>query len=178
MKNNNKLNAVKTWLTRMGVIGAIAAMSFGASCKHDDPVTPPTPEPEPTPVIPTKEITLNWTWNDFNTGDILSKDTVKKYADMEDVKFVFLNIVNEDNGGWSSTFSARVFHMAADSLQPRFDISNKVRGSGTIFVSENGGAQLSNPTGNGTGMAASDSTKFANWGYGIKRYNPSVSNGR
>ena len=129
-----------------------------------------TPEPEPTPVIPTKEITLNWTWDDFNNRDIVNKDTIKKYTDMEDVKFVFLNLVNEDNGAACSTFMVMVFHMIYEDLQPRFDISNKVRGSGTFFVDEMNGAQLPDSASYWSGMAASDSTKFANWGYQIKRY--------
>ena len=148
------------------------ALPMMNSCKErDDPMPQPTPEPEPTPVIPTKEITIDWTWNDFDNYNIVSVDSVKKYTDMEDVKFVFLNLVDEDNGRNSSRFSARTFHMVYEDLQPRFDISNKVRGSGTIFVSMNGGAQAPDSAG-GTyvGMYASDSTKFANWGYVIKRY--------
>ena len=97
---------------------------------------------------------------------------------MEDVKFVFLNLVDEDNGRNSSRFSARTFHMVYEDLQPRFDISNKVRGSGTIFVSGDGGAQWPDSLPNAEGMAASDSTRFAKWGYVIKRYSAAQQNSK
>ena len=126
-----------------------------------------TQEPEPTPVVPTKEITIDFDFFD-NCGNI-NKDTVKKYTDMEDVKFVFLNLVNEDGGLLSSGLSTSTFHRVRDSLQTRFDISNKVCGSGTIFVNKNVGAQL--PDGvSGTGMNVSDSTWYASKGYQIKRF--------
>ena len=117
----------------------------------------------------TKEITIDFDWTE-HWGN-LNKDTIKKYTDMEDVKFVFLNLVNEDNGEASSMYTASLFHALYGDLQPHFDISNKVRGSGTIVVHGEGGAQWPDSVeGNATGMYASDSTKFANWGYQIKRY--------
>ena len=137
-----------------------------------------TPEPEPTPVVPTKEITLNWTWDDFNNYAIVSKDSIKKYTDMEDVKFVFLNLVNEDGGRQSSNFSTSVFHMAREEdLGERFDISEKVRGSGIIYVDPMYGAQVPDDV-NGDGMHVSDSAWFAEKGYQIKRYDPSAQKSR
>ena len=126
-----------------------------------------TPEPEPTPVIPTKEITIDFDFFD-NWGN-MNKDTVKKYADMEDVKFVFLNIVNEDGGRLSSGLSTSNFHRVRDTLQTRFDISPKVCGSGTIYVDPTGGAH--NVTiGNVAGMVKDDSIWFSDKGYQIKRF--------
>lgn len=129
-----------------------------------------TPEPEPTPVVPTKEITLDFNWH---TGvwnqEKISIDTVKKYADMEDVKFVFLTVVNDDNGVESSGFSTRAFQRARDTLQTRFDISPKVRGSGIIYVNPEIGAQV--PDGElAGGMCVSDSAWYASKGYQIKRF--------
>jgi len=126
------------------------------------------PEPEPTPVVPTKEITLDWDWNNLWT-DGINKDTVKKYADMEDVKFIFLNVVNEDDGSLSSCYNTNGFHMARDTLQTRFDISDKVRGSGTIYVHREFGAQVPDDV-YGTGMHVSDSAWYAEKGYQIKRF--------
>ncbi|MBR6067730.1 MAG: hypothetical protein IKP45_08000 [Bacteroidales bacterium] len=124
---------------------------------------------EPTPVVPTKEITIDFDWYD-RLDEALNMDTIRKYVNMEDVKFVFLNL-QDDNGVTSSNFSASVFHSAVNNLQPRFDISNKVCGSGTIFVSGEWGAQWPDSVPGGySGMYASDSTKFANWGYQIKRF--------
>lgn len=53
-----------------------------------------------------------------------------------------MNLVytEESTPGQSSGYSTRAFHTGRDSLQKRFDISPKVVGSGTIFVSEVGGA--------------------------------------
>ena len=117
----------------------------------------------------TKEITIDFDWYD-RLDEALNMDTIRKYVNMEDVKFVFLNL-QDDNGVTSSTFSASVFHSATNNLQPRFDISNKVRGCGTIFVDEMGGAQWPDSVPRTYfGMYASDSTKFANWGYQIKRF--------
>ena len=134
-----------------------------------------TPEPQPTPVVPTKEIVLDWDWASWATDRVtsISKDTIKKYADMEDVKFVFLNILNEDGGARSSNYSTRAFHTAHDTLQTRFDISPKVRGSGIIYVEPEIGAQIPDGT-FGTGMNVSDSVWFADKGYQIKRYDPSA----
>ena len=129
-----------------------------------------TPEPEPTPVIPTKEVTIDWNWDKLWAGELADADSVKKYTDMEDVKFVFLNLIDETHGSGSSRYPAWWFHATIDSLQQRFDVSNKVCGSGTIFVHGEGGAQWPDSLPNAGGMAASDSTKFANWGYQIKRY--------
>jgi hypothetical protein len=127
---------------------------------------------EPTPVIPTKEITLDWDWESWFTT--ISKDTIKKYADMKDVKFIFLNIVNK-NAGYSEDFSTRIFHIARDTLQTRFDISDKVRGSGIIYVNGYCGAHVQSVT-SGTGMAEVDSIWYAEKGYEIKRYDPAAQN--
>ena len=126
-----------------------------------------TQEPQPTPVVPTKEITIDFDFFD-NWGN-MNKDTVKKYADMEDVKFVFLNIVNEDGGRLSSGLSTSNFHRVRDTLQTRFDISPKVCGSGTIYVHPEIGAQV--PDGElAGGMCVSDSAWYASKGYQIKRF--------
>ena len=83
-----------------------------------------------------------------------------------------MNLVytEESTPAESSGYPARAFHTMRDSLQKRFDISPKVVGSGTIFVSDVGGAHLNNPTGNGTGMALEDSIWYASKGFTIKRY--------
>lgn len=111
------------------------ALPIMNSCEEPDNPLPPIPEPEPTPVVPTKEIVIDWTWGNAFDGEI-NKDTIKKYTDMEDVKFVFLNLTN---GEASNGYRTRNFHTARDTLQTRFDISPKVMGSGTIIVHGQGG---------------------------------------
>ena len=129
---------------------------------------------EPTPVVPTREITLDMVWRDIIAGNV-SKDTIKKYTDMEDVKFVFLNFTYNDDvtPGTTSTYPTIAFHTIRDTLQTRFDISPKVRGSGIIYVEPDIGAQIPDGT-FGTGMNVSDSVWFADKGYQIKRYDPSA----
>ena len=133
-----------------------------------------TPEPEPTPVIPTKEIVLDMVWRDIIAGNV-NKDTIKKYTDMKDVKFVFLNFAYNDDvtPARLSGYPTIAFQTARDTLQTRFDISNKVRGSGIIYVDPEIGAQIPDGT-FGTGMNVSDSVWFADKGYQIKRYDPSA----
>jgi hypothetical protein len=150
------------------------ATNYDSDAKKDNG-TCVYPEPEPTPVIPTKEITIDWDWGKLWAGELASADSVKKCADMEDVKFVFLNLVDvdEDNGmSTSRDYAAFIFHRAVDSLQKRFDVSDKVLGFGTIFVNEVNGAQLSDPTSRLLGMAAEDSAKCVGWKYNIERYYP------
>jgi len=177
MKIKQNYNISKAKSIVLGMLAGLFALA--ASCERDDPMPQPTPGPEPTPVVPTKEVTLDWDWGSFD-NDIatkISKDTIKKYADMEDVKFVFLNILNEDGGSLSSTFRTIGFHNARDTLQTRFDISDKVRGSGIIYVNGTKGAQVPDDV-NATGMHISDSAWYAEKDYTIKRYDPSSQKSR
>ena len=132
-----------------------------------------TQEPQPTPVVPTKEIVLKYTWGDIFDGKI-NNDSIKKYTDMEDVKFVFLDL---ETISATSNYRTIHFHTGRDTLQTRFDISPKVRGSGTIYVNPEIGAQVPDGT-FGTGMNISDSVWFADKGYQIKRYDPSAQKSR
>ena len=138
-------------------------------------------DPEPQPTEPTKVITMDWNWH-TGVWKQLNCDTIEYYAAQPDVKTIILFADKdapvehpENQGGCttsaalSSGYPARVFHTVRDSLQTRFDISPKVVGSGTIVVSEVGGAHLNNPTGNGTGMALEDSIWYAAHGFTIKR---------
>lgn len=134
-------------------------------------------EPEPTPVEPTKVITIDWDWV-TPVWSQLNKDTISYYAAQNDVKTIILNLdnnaVNETTGyssaAISSNYSPCDFHRACDSLQKRFDVSPKVMGSGTIFVDNEGGAQMPDPSADGTkGMAIEDSIRFTNMNYDIER---------
>ena len=129
-----------------------------------------TPEPEPTPVVPTKEITIDFDFFD-NWGNI-NKDTVKKYTDMEDVKFLFLNIVNEDGGRQTSGLTTDLFHSVRGDLQTRFDISPKVRG-GWGFTPYQILPDCDSINIGVMGMIRSDSAQFSNWHYGVY---PVISN--
>ena len=131
-------------------------------------------EPEPTPVEPTKVITMDFDWRTpFNTAINLKE--IKNLTDQPDVKNVCMNLVytEESTMGESSNYPTRAFHIARDSLQKRFDISPKVIGSGTIIVHSEGGAQQPSVT-EGTGMALEDSIWYASKGFAIKRFDAST----
>ncbi len=163
-------------LRRVFYLALAAMMAFMVSCKDKDEEQP-TPTSEPTPVVPTREITLDMVWRDIIAGNV-SKDTIKKYTDMEDVKFVFLNFTYNDDvtPGTTSTYPTIAFHTVRDTLQTRFDISPKVRGSGIIYVNASGGAHVQSTT-SGTGMAEVDSIWYADKGYQIERYGGENSRG-
>ena len=186
MGYNRCRNLMKRKIFLLSLVAAVLMLAI-AGCKREGCTDPKAtnydsdakkdngtcvyPE-EPTPVIPTKEITLNWNWG-TSFWNQLNKDTIAFYAKQEDVKFIFLNIVNEDNGARSSNYPAKAFRRAVDTLQTRFDISDKVCGFGTIIVNENFGAQLPDSVPETRiGMYDKDSAKLAGWGYFIKRYNP------
>ena len=164
-------------LRRVFYLALAAMMAFMVSCKDKDEEQP-TPTSEPTPVVPTREITLDMVWRDIIAGNV-SKDTIKKYTDMEDVKFVFLNFTYNDDvtPGTTSTYPTIAFHTVRDTLQTRFDISPKVRGSGIIYVNASGGAHVQSTT-SGTGMAEVDSIWYADKGYQIERYYASQQNSK
>ena len=125
---------------------------------------------EPQPTEPTKVITMDFDWRTpFNTAINLKE--IKNLTDQPDIKNVCMNLVytEESTPGQSSGYSTHAFHTGRDSLQKRFDISPKVIGSGTIFVSEVGGAQQPSVTG-GSGMALEDNIWYASKGFTIKRY--------
>ena len=96
------------------------ALPMMNSCKEPDP------QPEPT-----KTITFDWDWG---TG-LPPRDTLAYYAKQPDVKTIDLHLMPYLSDGWLP----KAFHTARDSLQKGFDVSDKVKGSGTIFVSREGG---------------------------------------
>lgn len=151
--NNKKPSALKLWLLRVIPTALIGTLTMAASCnKPEDPK-------------PTKNITLTW---DIEEGwDNIHMDTIKKYADQPDVKTVDLHL--KDCYYKTSSFTPDVFHSVCDSVEKRFKYSDKVKGSGTIFVDRQGGAQLPDLE-HGIGMAELDSIRFKMMGYDIERF--------
>ncbi len=132
---------------------------------------------EPQPTEPTKVITIDWNWV-TPVWSQLNKDTISYYAAQNDVKTIILNLdnnaIHETTGYSSAAISSNKspyeFHRACDSLQKRFNVSPKIMGSGTIFVSNTGGGQMPDPSADGvTGMALEDSIRFTNMNYDIER---------
>ena len=166
-KQNYSINPVKSFL-----IGAAMGLATLFGCHEpDEPVTPPTPQPDPTDtiVIPTKEKTFDI---DFNTDDITPMDSIKEYATNPEYKYVFINIMNKGSplpygqeGCPCGGFPTRAFKRARDTLQTRLDINpSKVRGSGTIIVDRT----LSDDAAPGElGIHRSDSTWYADNGWRV-----------
>lgn len=128
----------------------------------------------PEPVVPTKVIIIDWDWN-VDSGWVPSKDSIKYYTSQPDVKDVYINLMNkktdhfpEETGCVFDGCPSSVFRRARDTMQTRFDMSEKVRGSGTILVNRDAGAQLPDAE-HGIGMALEDSTWFASHGFNIER---------
>lgn len=121
-------------------------------------------EPDPQP-DPTKNITIDMTWRDIFRG-LVNKDTISYYAKQPDVKTVTLQIEEKP----TDSYEPRDYRRARDTLDTRFKISDKVVGSGTIFVSKLNGAQLPDVNSGLTGMAEVDSIWYAMHGFKIERF--------
>ena len=146
----------------------IALMAIANAC-HKDPI----PEPQPSPIIPTKEITIVWNW-EANLGWAPPKDSVKYYTDQDSVKSVYIHIMGDQGPDFPVNcggFPPWVFHKARDTLQTRIDIAErKVKLSGIILVNPTNGAHLQNHDyTQGDGMAYYDSVWFTSNGCTVRR---------
>ena len=157
---------IRKSLTRILPFGLLMMLAC-----HKDPTPIPTPEPEPEIPIDTTiakdTIVVDWNWKNV-TNWLPNKDTIKKYSDMDNVRWVFLNLVDTNTSG----FTPMLFRRARDSLQPCLDINKqKVRGSGTIYVNSYHGAHLPNPNAsNVSGMSLADSIWYTSQGWHVKRF--------
>ncbi len=164
-KQNYSINPLKCLL-----IGGMIGVATLIGCRKKPTPTPPTPQPDPTDtiVIPTKEKTFDW---DLEFEWAPSADSIKKYADDPEYKYVFINATNlhapsvTQEGMPCSGYPTRVFKRARDTLQTRLDINpKKVRGSGTIIVDRT----LSDDAAPGElGIPRSDSTWYDNNGWRV-----------
>lgn len=155
------------------------ALPMMNSCKDEpDNPTPPTPQPDPTDtiVIPTKEKVFDVDWNVDSYGSP-SVDSIKKYVDNPKYKYIFINLMNKGSplpdgreGCNCTSLPARGFARACDSLQTRFDISDKVSGYGTVIVNSEAGASLPDDAYDEIGMRRIDSLKLRKWGIGVERF--------
>ncbi|MBO7133325.1 MAG: hypothetical protein J6W06_04110 [Bacteroidales bacterium] len=126
-----------------------------------------TQEPEPTPVVPTKEIHIEFDF--YDKWDNVNQDTIAKYTSQEDVKWIFLDYVANL---WETTHtSPSKFSEKRQGLQPYFNNNEKVRGDGTIFVNADGGASITSTlfSSGVHGMLLTDSLAFTNFGYKVQR---------
>ena len=166
------------------VLVLIATM-WAVSCKKD-PTPAPTPDPTPTdtiaPVNPddtivpgdtivpptpggdtippvvggTKKYIVEINYNGFILPTL---DSVREWVSLYDTVRLFVRAT-------CSAWTPGSFHVVRDSLSPRFDISPKVRGGWGFQTYQILDDDQVNNIGV-LGMIRSDSTQFANWGYGI-----------
>ena len=176
-KQQYKINRGKSFL-----LGGLMGLATLFGCHKPDNPTPPTPQPDPTDtiVIPTKEKVFDWDMSTFANepmDSVFPVDSIKKYTENPEYKYVFINVMNKGSpltngqeGSNCTNFSANKFNLRRNKLQTRFDINpSKIRGSGTILVSREGGASLAD-TVNIQGMRATDSAWFVSKGFKVERY--------
>ena len=152
------------------------ALPMMNSCKDEpDNPTPPTPQPDPTDtiVIPTKEKVFDYDPKIERRDSVIPLDSIKKYADDSTYKYVFINIINKgsplangQNGSPCHGYRPQGFNNLCNGLQTRFDLSDKVRGTGTIIV----GHVVPDTVTNVAGIWFEDSVRLRKMQYNLELY--------
>ena len=141
-----------------------------------DTIVPPTPggdtlQPGTYDTIPGRKVVLRVDYPSNYGIRFPTIDTVRYYAnhpgcDTIDIKWYVPPDVTVQ-------WTPGVFHVAFDSLEQRFNLTDKCRGARDIVVSKNyGGASIPDEellTHSKYGMTVSDSIRCTNWGYNIRR---------
>lgn len=123
-----------------------------------DTIVPPTPGGDTIPPVVggTKKYIVEINYNGFILPTL---DSVREWVSLYDTVRLFVRAT-------CSAWTPGSFHVVRDSLSPRFDISPKVRGGWGFQTYQILDDDQVNNIGV-LGMIRSDSTQFANWGYGI-----------
>lgn len=125
---NNKLSRM---LVRFVPMSMIVALPFFNSCEKTEELQERG----------TKDVVIDLDWQSGD-GWAPSKEFIKSYTSQQDVKSVYINLVNknpkfpEETGCVCSKWSESMFKVGRDSLQECFFMSSKVHGSGTIVLSK------------------------------------------
>ncbi len=161
----------QVWIT----LSLTALLAFLMAACHKDPTPTPqinpdqpidtiTPNDTITPIIPTKEIVLDWNWE--RPSMWARSKLVEEYANQPDVKSIELKFIPANTSGYGII----LFQMARDSLDlcasKKPDI---ITWTGTIVVGPDG-ASLPRDTTGVNGMCIDDSARFAQFGANIVRY--------
>lgn len=158
------LHKAKGFIMNLGKVLSLAGlMALANACGKD-----PEPTPEPEPIVPTKDWVIDWDWE--NAPDT---NLIKQYANDPSTRTIILNLLPSTT---ARSFCPIMFNIACNNLEEKFfSISpNNMKGSGTIFVNETGGAQLPNPEEtNICGMAKVDSLRYTALGFNVKSGKPS-----
>ena len=148
------------------------ALPMMNSCKDEpeDPVTPPTPQPDPTDtiVIPTKEVFIDWGKGTYATWGDISIDSVRGYTKQADVKYVFLNYAPRDTLN-STGYTPDNFDYMINNLKCVIAVdSTKVRGTGVFYVGE-GGTSVPDTISNISGMRSRQYEWFRRHGWEARK---------
>lgn len=142
-----------------------------------DTIVPPTPggdtlQPGSYDTIPGRRVVFNVT-HAGHDGIIYypTMDTIRYYANHPGCDTIFIKWYIPPN--YTVQWTPGVFHVAFDSLEQRFNLTDKCRGARDIVVSKNyGGASIPDEellTHSKYGMTVSDSIRCTNWGYNPRR---------
>ena len=114
-------NKIKYNLKRMLPLVVAGAGLMNTACSKDDEIIEE--------VKPTHDVSLRWDLPFWHThlDDI---DNIKKLADDKTVLFIFLDL--KDSNDCSSYDETVHYQRLREYMQPRFDVSPKVRGRGNF----------------------------------------------
>lgn len=141
-----------------------------------DTIVPPTPggdtlQPGTYDTIPGRKVILRVDYPSNYGIRFPTIDTVRYYANHPGCDTIYIKwyVPPDVTVQWTPG----VFHVAFDSLEQRFDLTDKCRGARDIVVSKNyGGASIPDEellTHSKYGMTVSDSIRCTNWGYHPRR---------
>lgn len=125
IKNKYYLNNIKPTLLSLGLAVWIVASCNNPSIKEDITSEPEIEIPEE-PIDSTKLHDVEIVFSDTNKGTMLSIDTLQKYIDDKTVKTIYL-IPTEH---WDGYRSSNITTFRKNCLQPRMEMSEKLRGRG------------------------------------------------
>lgn len=141
-----------------------------------DTIVPPTPggdtlQPGTYDTIPGRTVILRVDYPAEQGLRFPTMDTVRYYANHPGCDTIYIKWYVPPNR--TVQWTPGVFHVAFDSLEQRFNLTDKCRGARDIVVSKNyGGASIPDEellTHSKYGMTVSDSIRCTNWGYNPRR---------
>ena len=141
-----------------------------------DTIVPPAPggdtlQPGTYDTIPGRTVILRVDYPAEQGLRFPTMDTVRYYANHPGCDTIYIKWYVPPNR--TVQWTPGVFHVAFDSLEQRFNLTDKCRGARDIVVSKNyGGASIPDEellTHSKYGMTVSDSIRCTNWGYNIRR---------
>ena len=113
------------------------------------------------------DVVIDWNWENLPEPTV-----IQQYATERSTRTIILHLLPCTSG---LSFPPIAFNRGFNFLEQQcFSIApDKITGSGTVFVDENGGAHLSNPQEADTlGLSLFDSIRSTNMGFSVARGRP------